>query len=139
MNECLLVATVTITSLSLNKSLVGGGSSVYVVTGGPKGIRTPVSGLRGQRPRPLDDGTRYERIIDCNLNNCKRSYELAIDDSSGYLAYYIRSLAARHSLAFGGNSGEKKQSILEVDRDSFATHCELPDSLCTGKQHPELF
>ncbi len=25
--------------------------------GGPKGIRTPVTDVRGQCPRPLDDGT----------------------------------------------------------------------------------
>ena len=25
--------------------------------GGPKGSRTPATGVRGRRPRPLDDGT----------------------------------------------------------------------------------
>ena len=28
-----------------------------VINGGPKGIRTPVTDVRGQCPRPLDDGT----------------------------------------------------------------------------------
>ena len=27
------------------------------INGSPKGIRTPVTGLRTRRPRPLDDGT----------------------------------------------------------------------------------
>jgi hypothetical protein len=27
------------------------------IPGGPKGTRTPVFGVRGRRPRPLDDGT----------------------------------------------------------------------------------
>ena len=31
--------------------------------GGPNGNRTRVSGVRGQRPRPLDDGTVWIRII----------------------------------------------------------------------------
>ena len=30
-------------------------------TGGPNGNRTRVSGVRGQRPRPLDDGTVLKR------------------------------------------------------------------------------
>ena len=30
---------------------------------GPKGIRIPVSDLRGQRPRPLDDGAEPEKIL----------------------------------------------------------------------------
>ena len=30
--------------------------------GGPKGIRTPVTDVRGQCPRPLDDGTTFLRI-----------------------------------------------------------------------------
>ena len=29
--------------------------------GAPKGIRTPVTGVRGQRPRPLDDGSVWSR------------------------------------------------------------------------------
>jgi hypothetical protein len=29
----------------------------YSYLGGPKGTRTPVFGVRGRRPRPLDDGT----------------------------------------------------------------------------------
>ena len=31
-------------------------------TGGPNGDRTRVSGVRGQRPRPLDDGTAFKEI-----------------------------------------------------------------------------
>jgi hypothetical protein len=27
--------------------------------GAPKGTRTPVSGVRGQRPGPLDDGSTF--------------------------------------------------------------------------------
>ena len=29
------------------------------LVGGPKGIRTPVTDVRGQCPRPLDDGTTF--------------------------------------------------------------------------------
>lgn len=36
--------------------------------GGPTEIRTPVSGVRGRRPRPLDDGTRttihYQNLVE---------------------------------------------------------------------------
>jgi hypothetical protein len=28
----------------------------YLKSGAPMGIRTPVTGVKGQRPRPLDDG-----------------------------------------------------------------------------------
>ena len=31
-----------------------------MLIGDPRGIRTPVTGVRGQRPRPLDDGTTYK-------------------------------------------------------------------------------
>ena len=31
---------------------------VLIADGGPNGDRTRVSGVRGQRPGPLDDGTR---------------------------------------------------------------------------------
>ncbi len=30
------------------------------VYGDPRGIRTPVTGVRGRRPKPLDDGTIYK-------------------------------------------------------------------------------
>ncbi len=36
------------------------------LSGGPKGSRTPVFGVRGRRPRPLDDGTvifMWERLM----------------------------------------------------------------------------
>jgi hypothetical protein len=39
-----------------------------VINGGPKGIRTPVTDVRGQCPRPLDDGTFLnESIINTQL------------------------------------------------------------------------
>ena len=31
--------------------------------GDPKGTRTPVAGVRGQCPRPLDDGAKWCRFI----------------------------------------------------------------------------
>jgi hypothetical protein len=33
------------------------------MNGGPKGIRTPVTDVRGQCPRPLDDGTLLNESI----------------------------------------------------------------------------
>ena len=39
-------------------------------TGGPRGNRTPVFGVRGRRPRPLDDGTdKWLGDQDSNLDN----------------------------------------------------------------------
>ncbi len=35
-----------------------------VLFGGPRGIRIPVSALRGPRPRPLDDGAASTSIPD---------------------------------------------------------------------------
>ena len=35
----------------------------------PRGFRTPVSGVRGQRPRPLDYGTIEKRILAEITNN----------------------------------------------------------------------
>jgi hypothetical protein len=35
--------------------------------GGPKGIRTPVTDVRGQCPRPLDDGTIF--LIQFQISN----------------------------------------------------------------------
>jgi hypothetical protein len=35
--------------------------------GGPNGNRTRVSGVRGQRPRPLDDGTMLGEASDWKL------------------------------------------------------------------------
>ena len=35
--------------------------------GGPKGIRTPVTDVRGQCPRPLDDGTIF--LIQFQMSN----------------------------------------------------------------------
>ena len=37
---------------------------VGLLNGGPNGNRTRVSGVRGQRPRPLDDGTATKLIAD---------------------------------------------------------------------------
>ena len=37
-----------------------GGFGIY---SGPRGIRIPVSGLRGRRPRPLDDGATTLDIV----------------------------------------------------------------------------
>ncbi len=37
--------------------------------GGPKGIRTPVTDVRGQCPRPLDDGTIF--LIQFQMPNFK--------------------------------------------------------------------
>ena len=44
-----------------------------LVNGGPNGNRTRVSGVRGQRPRPLDDGTCLVRrqIENCRLKIVK--------------------------------------------------------------------
>ena len=39
-----------------------------LVNGGPNGNRTRVSGVRGQRPRPLDDGTC---LVRCQIENFK--------------------------------------------------------------------
>ena len=39
----------------------------YSLFGDPNGTRTRVSGVRGQRPRPLDDGTIYWFIADSYL------------------------------------------------------------------------
>jgi hypothetical protein len=40
-----------------------------VINGGPKGIRTPVTDVRGQCPRPLDDGTTI--LIQFQMSNDK--------------------------------------------------------------------
>ncbi len=34
-----------------------------ILLGDPKGTRTPVAGVRGQCPRPLDDGAKWCRFI----------------------------------------------------------------------------
>lgn len=38
-------------------------TQMRICSGSPKGIRTPVSGLRGRRPRPLDDGAMNSKTI----------------------------------------------------------------------------
>ena len=43
----------------------------WIVNGGPNGNRTRVSGVRGQRPRPLDDGTCLVRRKIVQIENCK--------------------------------------------------------------------
>ena len=46
------------------------------ISGGPKGSRTPVFGVRGRRPRPLDDGTvtsdiQFRKLCtQCNQTPC---------------------------------------------------------------------
>ena len=46
----------TIWSLGKNKGINQMANPLNLF-GGPKGIRTPVTDVRGQCPRPLDDGT----------------------------------------------------------------------------------
>ena len=41
------------------------------LNGGPNGDRTRVSGVRGQRPRPLDDGT----VLRGSIEKCKMQIE----------------------------------------------------------------
>ena len=45
--------------MMVNEDGLNNGSDAFEVefNGGPNGNRTRVSGERGQRPRPLDDGT----------------------------------------------------------------------------------
>jgi hypothetical protein len=40
----------------ITKALINDQGFSFII-GGPKGIRTPVTDVRGQCPRPLDDGT----------------------------------------------------------------------------------
>ncbi len=43
-----------------------------MLTGGPNGNRTRVSGVRGQRPRPLDDGTKKVGLLnEFSVRSCK--------------------------------------------------------------------
>jgi hypothetical protein len=37
--------------------------------GSPKGIRTPVTAVKGRCPRPLDDGTEWWAIRDSNAGH----------------------------------------------------------------------
>jgi hypothetical protein len=69
--------------------------------GSPKGNRTPVYGVRGLCPRPLDDGT---------INNLagglgfeprtteSESVVLPLDDPPALLLAYVAFLTAEHSL-----------------------------------------
>ena len=50
--------------------------------GGPKGIRTPVTDVRGQRPRPLDDGTFLQNPIQSNLKLTKKQRQIQAGDNS---------------------------------------------------------
>ena len=59
--------------------------------GGPKGIRTPVTDVRGQRPRPLDDGT------------VKNDHPL---ENSGWLLRFIQKL-----ILFNLNLTKKQRQI----------------------------
>ncbi len=56
--------------------------------GVPKGIRTPVTAVKGQCPRPLDDGDTKNpyRIINPALS---RQYESTLMTSTGALAQYF--------------------------------------------------
>ena len=40
-----------------------------VLIGSPSGVRTRVTGVRGRRPRPLDDGTICQFLLDFNTAN----------------------------------------------------------------------
>jgi hypothetical protein len=52
--------TKTLIAVKKNRVLVISGIGIGRI-GGPNGNRTRVSGVRGQRPRPLDDGTVLKR------------------------------------------------------------------------------
>ena len=44
---------------------------LYDQLGGPKGSRTPVFGVRGRRPRPLDDGAIRVNLFKVSLSLCQ--------------------------------------------------------------------
>jgi hypothetical protein len=62
--------------------------NLLFIIGDPNGNRTHVSGVRGQRPRPLDDGTMI-------FQNNRRSYIREIPGDVNY--YFILKLVARVS------------------------------------------
>jgi hypothetical protein len=45
-----------------------------VISGGPRGVRTPVFAVRGRRPRPLDDGTNWLGSQGSNLETVGQSH-----------------------------------------------------------------
>ena len=53
----------TFKDLSFSLGFIKGSHSKNRETGGPNGDRTRVSGVRGQRPRPLDDGTEFRKLL----------------------------------------------------------------------------
>ena len=55
----------TLWALDKNKGL-GQSTNPLFLSGGPNGIRTHVTDVRGRCPRPLDDGTDLNKTI---LNN----------------------------------------------------------------------
>ena len=40
--------------------------------GVPKGIRTPVAAVKGQCPRPLDDGDNYYQLYKAHVGGARR-------------------------------------------------------------------
>ena len=47
------------------------GCNLLILLGNPKGTRTPVAGVRGQCPRPLDDGALWCPLITGQKISCQ--------------------------------------------------------------------
>ncbi len=65
------------------------------LSGGPKGIRTPVTDVRGQCPRPLDDGTTS--LIQFQMSNFKvqinSNHQMLRETSNNYLVTSAQAVA----------------------------------------------
>jgi hypothetical protein len=98
----------------------------FVLQRSPKGIRIPVSALRGRRPRPLDDGAKKERsrgrgrtsglLVQsetcCQLHHPGRSNVLVVRQFS--------SCFLRRTFAFDyGNSGKAFEDLKPGDRSEY--------------------
>ena len=72
----------TIWSLGKNKGINQMANHLNLF-GGPKGIRTPVTDVRGQCPRPLDDGTIFP--IQFQMSNFESTHSTPRSETRGML------------------------------------------------------